>query len=103
MSRVFMYSREFPQGKIFDTEPGMPDPLIPTESGWYDSPAFLKMTTDQVVEAAVKQELAKQSPERHELDAEHKAKHGFDPPAVSSDKTVEKGLDIPQFTKRRRK
>ena len=104
--RTFRYSKEFPQGKIFDTEPGREDPYpcpkhMQTVDGqmWYDSPSYLTMTTDDVVEAVVKQEMAKNSPERPKLDAEHRKKHGTELRQTTSDKKVEKSLDKPQKRK----
>ena len=99
--KTFMYSKKFPDGKLFDTL-GDGEPL-PTKQGqimdgvaWYDSPYYLKMTTDQVVEAAVMQELAKQGSDRDLLDKEHQKLYGFEPRAVESDKRVEKSLDEPK-------
>ena len=84
--RTFRYHKDCPEGKIFDTEPGMPDPLVPPKgTGWVEHRSELQMTKDEVVAAAVKQELARQSTERDELEAEHKKKFGYEPRAVESD------------------
>lgn len=97
--RTFRYSLQCPQGMIFDTEKGMPDPLVPPDgTGWYDHP--IGVTQDQLIEAVVKQELARQSSERHKLDKEHVKKFGFEPRAVEPDKHVEKALDDPKQKKR---
>ena len=72
----------------------MPDPLVPPDgTGWYDHP--VGMTRDEIVEAVVKQELARQSSERHKLDKEHEKKFGFEPRAIEPDKNVEKAMDMP--------
>lgn len=93
--RTFRYSREFPQGKIFDTE-GKVAPLPPSElQGWFDSPAKLSMTQDQVIEAIVKQELAKQSSDRPEMDIEFEKKTGEKAHFATSDRNVIAVLDDP--------
>ena len=62
--RTFRYSRQCPEGQIFDTE-GREAPYPPSElNGWFDSPAKLHITQDQLIDAVVRQELAKQSSDR---------------------------------------
>lgn len=96
MPRVMMYHKLHPLGKVFDTERDMPDPPVPPKSdGWVDSPDKLQMTADQVVEAAVRQELAKQSSDRPLIDKEHKKKYGYEPRGVEADAKVIKALDQP--------
>lgn len=92
--RTMLYSREFPQGKVYDTEKGMPDPHVSTApSDAVDSPAKLQLTSDQIVEAAVKAELAKQVRERPELEAEYEKKFGRRPSNLWKDETLIKKLD----------
>src|SRR4051812_7931706 len=63
-ARTFRYSRSCPQGEIFDTE-GREAPFPPSElNGWFDSPAKLHITQDHLIDAVVRQELAKQSSDR---------------------------------------
>lgn len=91
-----LYHKLHPLGRVFDTERDMPDPPVPPKSeGWVDSPAKLQLTTDQVVEAAVKEELEKQSSDRPLIDKEHKKKYGYEPRAVEGDERVVKALDQP--------
>jgi hypothetical protein len=91
--RTFRYSREWPQGKIFDTE-GKVAPLPPSElNGWFDTPAKLHMTQDDVIEAVVKQELAKQSSDRPEIEKEFKRKKGERAHFAASDRSLIKVID----------
>lgn len=93
--RTFRFSKQCPEGKIFDTDPGNPDPYPPpTESqGWFDNPGRLRMTTDEVIEAAVKAELAKQNSDREKLEKEFEHKTGEIPHFASKDKTLTGVLD----------
>ena len=62
-----LYSRQCPEGKVFDTEPYRDDPLIPDNyraKGWTEHREELRMTQEQLIDAIVKQELAKQSSDR---------------------------------------
>ena len=108
MSLTYMYSTQWPQGKLFDTESGREHPLAPKQGQvlggvvWYDSPHYLTMTQDQIVEAAVKQELAKQGEDRELLDKEHQKKFGHEPRGVESDERVEKALDLPHKGKKKK-
>lgn len=78
--RTFRYSRECPQGKIFDTEPHREDPYPPPTpaQGWYDNPGVpeMRMSTDDVIAAVVNQELAKQSSDRILMEREVLKKTG---------------------------
>jgi hypothetical protein len=47
------------------------------------------MTSDQIVEAAVRQELARQGPDRDKLDDEHRKKFGEDPHGLATNAEVE--------------
>jgi hypothetical protein len=93
--RTFMYHRDFPQGKIFDTEELQADPKVPHPSlGWVDSPAKLRLTQDDVIAAVVKQELAKQHDfDRPLMEKEHKKKYGHFPRSTMSDEDLVKALD----------
>lgn len=106
MSRVFLYRRDHPMGVIFDTEPNQPDPLIPhgwKSLGWKDSPGDLKMTTDQLIESVVKEELAKQPPDRGRLETEFTDKTGDLPHFAAKDATLIKVLDDSHAKERKRK
>ena len=95
--RTFRYSRQFPLGKIYDTEPGKADPHISTApADAVDNPGKLLLTTDDIVEAAVKQELARQTPDRAELEAEFGKKTGESHVHFAAkDSTLIKVLDTP--------
>lgn len=96
--RTWRFHEKCPEGKIFDTEPGMPDPLVPRESdGWVDTPAKLildpKAAADRMVENAVRAELAKQGPDRERLDREHRQKFGVDPHNQATNAEVANVID----------
>lgn len=96
--RTFRYSRQHPEGVIFDTEPNMKDPHLPSNwkaLGWVEHRSELQMTTDQVVEAAVKQELSKQSKDRPELELEYEKKTGEKANSLISDEAMERVYDAP--------
>lgn len=85
-------------GRIFDTEPGMPDPHLPSNwksLGWVEHQGELKVTTEDVVEAAVKEELAKQSSNRIGLEKEYEKKTGEKASSLISDKALERAYDAP--------
>ena len=74
MARTFRYSKEWPEGKIFDTE-GKEAPFPPSElNGWFDSPAKVHVTQDQLIDALVRRELASQPSDRNKLELEVKKK-----------------------------
>ena len=105
MSRVFLYHRKHPQGVIFDTLPGQPDPLIPDgwkALGWSDVPVG-GYTTDELIEAVVKEELAKQPKDRDRLEREYTDKTGDIPHFASKDKTLISVLDDSHAKERPRK
>lgn len=105
MSRVFLYHRKHPMGVIFDTLPGQPDPLIPDgwkALGWSDVPVG-GMTTDEVIEAAVKEELARQSPDKARLEAEYTDKTGDVPHFAAKEKTLISVLDDSHAKERSRR
>ena len=62
--RTFRYHREHPEGVIFDTE-GIDAPRPPSElNGWFDCRSKIHITQDQLIDAVVRAELAKQSSDR---------------------------------------
>ena len=92
---TWMYHRDYPEGKLFDTE-GRKYPQPPSElNGWFDTPAKLHITQDQLIEALVKRELAKQPSDRNELESEirKKTKGKLTPHFASKDETLVKILD----------
>lgn len=97
---TFRYHKDFPQGKKFDTE-GRQFPVPPSElNGWFDTPAKLHITQDQLIAAVVKQELAKQGSDRTELDREFEKKTGEVPHFAAKEETLVKVLDTPGVVKR---
>lgn len=96
--RTWRFHRDCPEGRIFDTEPNMPDPLVPPDSaGWVDTPARLGMTreqaADKMVENAVKAELAAQGKHRDELEREHKKKYGEAPDMRATNDEIANVMD----------
>lgn len=77
--RTTLYSRQYPDGKIFDTEPHRPDPLIPSNFkslGWTEHREELKMTQEQLIDVIVRRELARQPSDRILLEKEVFKKSG---------------------------
>ena len=100
--RTMLYHREYPMGKVFDSEPNRPDPHISTAAfGSVDSPAKIHMTQDQLIEAVVKQELAKQSSDRVLIDREYEKKTGDVAHFAAKDETLVKTLDTPGIQPKR--
>lgn len=92
--RTFRYSKEHPEGVIFDTEPGRPDPLVPPESsGWFDTPSKLVMTQDEVIASLVMTELKKQGDDRPLMEKEFQKKFGRKPHGRMSTENLIKALD----------
>ncbi len=90
---TWRYHRDFPLGKIFDTE-GRQYPLVPSElNGWFDTPDKLHITQDQLIETIVKQELASQASDRGKLEKEVKKKTGKEFHFAAKEKTLVKILD----------
>jgi len=84
-----MYHRDFPLGKIFDTT-GETAPRPPVGQGWVEHRGELEyMTTDQMVEAAVRAQLSSQGPDRDRLEDEHRKKFGMDPHSLATNAEVE--------------
>ena len=54
------------------------------------------MSTDDVIEAAVKEELSKQAKDKYKLEAEFKKKTGTDPHFAAKESTLIKVLDEPR-------
>lgn len=99
--RTFRYHRDYPEGVIFDTE-GREAPLPPPEiNGWFDCRSKIHMTQDQLIEAVVKRELAKQGSDRVELESEFTKKTGAVPHALAQERTLIKVLDEPLARKRK--
>lgn len=93
--RTFMYSKEFPEGKIFDTE-GREAPYPPTElQGWFDCRSKIHVTQDQLIDAIVRRELSKQSSDRIEMEHEFEKKTGAKPSSMAKDETLVRVLDEP--------
>lgn len=97
MARTMLYHRkEFPLGKVFDTETNKPDPHISTAPfGCVDTPAKLYMTQDDLIDSVVRKELANQSKERAELEGEFTKKTGDVAHFAAKDDTLVKVLDTP--------
>lgn len=93
-----------PDGRIFDTEPGHEDPYPPPgeEQGWFDHPVR-GYTTDELIEKVVKEELAKQTSDRIELEGEFRDKSGAQPHFAAKDTTLVKYLDDNRARERKRK
>jgi hypothetical protein len=90
---TWRYSKEFPEGKVFDTE-GREAPRPPSElNGWFDTPAKLHITQDELIEAVVKRELASQSSDRTEIEKAVKRKTGKKTHFAAKDETLIKIVD----------
>ena len=99
--RTFRFSKEFPEGKVFDTT-GETAPRPPSElSGWFDCRSKIQVTQDQLIDAIVRRELSTQDTHRIELEREFTKKTGATPSATSQDKTLIKVLDEPLAARRR--
>jgi hypothetical protein len=106
MSRIFLYRRDHPLGVIFDTEGGRPDPKIPDgwkSLGWTENRGEVQLTRDELIEAVVREELAKQPKDRDRLEAEYRDKTGDIPHFASKDKTLVSVLDDSHARERKRK
>ena len=91
--RTYRYSKEHPEGVVFDTT-GRTAPLPPSElNGWFDTPAKLHITPDELIEAVVKKELAKQSSDRPEIESAVKRKTGKRAHFAAKDETLIKVVD----------
>lgn len=91
--KTYRYSKEFPDGKVFDTT-GQTAPLPPSElNGWFDTPAKLHITQDQLIDALVRKELATQTRDRGQLEREYKEKTGRRPHSLAKDETLMKVID----------
>lgn len=98
--KTWRYHKDYPLGKVFNTEPYQPEPLVPPRSsGWVEDRAELQMTTDQFIESIVKEELAKQSSDRilaeKELRKKTRMEQGIDrrPSSLVPDKKIIDALD----------
>lgn len=98
---TFRFSKECPQGRLFDTE-GREHPYPPSElNGWFDCRSKIHVTQDQLIDAVVRAELATQSSDRPELEREFRAKTGATPAATAKSETLVKVLDQPLARKRK--
>lgn len=92
---TWRYSKSHPEGKLFDTE-GRQHPYPPPElNGWFDCRSKINITQDELIEAVVKLELAKQDSKRPELEREVLKKHGERISTIIPDKSAVKALDAP--------
>ena len=90
--RTFRYHPTVPFGQIFDTT-GETAPKPPVGNGWVEHRGELPhLTTDQIVEAAVREQLQKQGSDRDKLDNEHRKKFGEDPHGLATNAEVENVL-----------
>lgn len=96
--RTFRYSKQHPQGVIFDTDPGMPDPHLPAHwrsLGWVEHASEVNITQEQMIEAVVKAELAKQSSDRPALEKELEKKTGEKASSLISDEAATRAYNAP--------
>lgn len=104
--RTFRYRRDHPMGVIFSTDgsdPGherLPDGW--KALGWSDTPVG-GMTRDELIEAVVREELAKQSKDKGRLEAEYERKTGDRPHFAAKEKTLISVLDDSHAKERKRK
>jgi len=61
--------------------------------GWRESPAEIRLTQDEMIEAVVREELARQSKDRDRLEREYTDKTGDIPHFASKDETLVSVLD----------
>ena len=100
---TFRYSKTCPEGRIFDTT-GREHPHPPSElSGWFDCRSKIHLTQDQLIDAVVRAELAKQGSDRTELEREFERKTGDKPHVMAQEKTLVKVLDDNRARERKRK
>ena len=103
--RTFRYRRDHPMGVIFSSDgsdPGherLPDGWYAL--GWRTEPVR-DMTKDELIEAVVKEELAKQPKDRDRLEREYTDKTGDVPHFASKDKTLISVLDDSHARERKR-
>lgn len=100
---TFRYSKEAPEGRLFDTE-GRQHPFPPTElQGWFDCRSKIHVTQDQLIDAIVRRELAAQPSDRVELEAEFKKKTGDTPHFAARSETLVKVLDDNRSKEKKRR
>ena len=100
---TFRYSKECPEGRIFDTE-GRVHPRPPSElNGWFDCRSKIHITKDQLIDAVVRAELAKQPSDRVALEAEFENKTGDKPHVMAKEETLIKVLDDSHAKERKRR
>lgn len=104
--RTFRYRRDHPMGVIFSddgSDPGherLPDGW--RALGWSDAPVG-GMTTDELIEAVVREELAKQPADKARLEAEYIDKTGDRPHFAARPATLISVLDDNRARERKRK
>lgn len=91
--RTFRYHRDHPEGVVFDTTGETAPPPPPEINGWFDCRSKLHITQDQLIEALVKNELAKQSSDRPEIEKEFTRKTGQRAHYGAKDKSLIKVVD----------
>lgn len=90
---TWRYNKEYPEGKLFDTE-GIQHPRPPSElNGWFDCRSKIRVTQDELIDAVVRRELAKQSSDRPLIEKELKKKSGKIAHYGAKDETLIKILD----------
>lgn len=106
MSRIFLYRRDHPMGVIFDTEGGRPDPKIPDgwrALGWTEDRGEVQLSRDELIAAVVREELAKQAPDKGKLEAEYERKTGDVPHFAARERTLIRVLDDNRARERKRR
>lgn len=105
--RRFLYHRRHPMGVIFSTDGSDPEPRIPDgwkSLGWTENRGEVQLTTDELIEAVVKEELGKQNTDdRNRLEAEYRDKTGDRPHFAAKESTLISVLDDSHARERKRK
>ena len=108
--RTFLYHRRHPLGVIFSTDGSDPGHERIPEGwkalGWTEDRSDVQMTRDELIDAVVREELAKQAKansSRDALEAEYRDKTGDIPHFASKDKTLISVLDDSHAKERPRK
>jgi hypothetical protein len=100
---TWRYSKEAPEGRLFDTE-GREHPLPPSElNGWFDCRSKIQITRDELIDAVVRADLAKQESDRVQLEGEFEKKTGDKPHVMAKSETLIKVLDDPHAKERKRR
>lgn len=103
--RSFRYRRDHPMGVIFSTDGSDPgEPRLPDgwyALGWREEPVG-SFTRDELIEAVVREELAKQPKDKERLEAEYTKKTGEIPHFAAKEKTLVSVLDDNRARERKR-